>query len=79
MARRPGLPSSSLSTAKNLSSTRLFRGGDRRRGFQESVFVAGFECGDPSLVAGVEVRFVGVVAFAGHALRYVGFVTDVSG
>lgn len=53
--------------------------GDRRGGFDEFGFVAGFERGEPALVAGVELRLVGVVAFAGHVLRYVGFVTDVSG
>lgn len=55
------------------------QGGDRCRGFEEFVFVAGFEGGEPSLVADVEVRFVGVIAFAGRVLRYICFITDVSG
>lgn len=57
----------------------VVQGGYRCRNFEEFGFVAGFECGEPSLLAGVEVRLVGVVAFAGHVLPYVYFVTDVSG
>ena len=48
-------------------------------GFQQLCIVGGFECGDPAGVATVEVGRCGVVAFGGHVLRYVCFVTDVSG
>ncbi len=39
--------------------------GDRRSGLDEFGFVAGFEGGEPSLVAGIEVRLGDVVAFGG--------------
>ena len=55
------------------------QGGDRGCGFDKFGFVSGFERGEPSLIAGVELRLVGVVAFESHASRYAGFVTDVSG